>query len=47
MTPMIMISIKNETIDVHPRFVLSLPPDSIRLSSNIVILPYIQTPTET
>ena len=34
-------------IDVHPRFVFSLPPDSIRLSSNIVILPYfIQTPTD-
>src|SRR5579872_7500111 len=40
MTPMIMNSIPNETNDVQPRFVFSLPPDSIRLSSNIVILPY-------
>ncbi len=30
----------NATMDVRPRLVFSLPPDSIRLSSNIVILPY-------
>ncbi len=48
MTPMIMNWMGNETIDVHPRFVFSLPPDSIRLSSNMVILPKLpQTPTNT
>jgi hypothetical protein len=35
MTPTIMIWMANETMEVHPRFVLSLPPDSIRLSSNM------------
>jgi hypothetical protein len=36
----------NATIDVRPRLVFNLPPDSIRLSSNIVFLPeLLQTPT--
>src|SRR5579864_4963385 len=38
-TPMIMNCSRNETIDVHPRLVFSLPPDSIRLSSNMEISP--------
>src|SRR5579862_1421643 len=41
-TPTIMIWMANDTIDVHPRLVLSLPPDSIRLSSNIVVSPYFE-----
>src|SRR5215472_1494458 len=45
-TPIIMTCSANETSDVHPRLVLSLPPDSIRLSSNMVNLPKLsQTPT--
>src|SRR5581483_11204997 len=46
-TPMIMNCRMNETMDVHPRFVLSLPPDSIRLSSNMRFSPNVQTPTDT
>src|ERR1700752_865729 len=35
MTPTIMTCNAKETMDVHPRFVFSLPRASIRLSSNI------------
>src|SRR5437879_37068 len=38
-TPMIMNWIRNDTTDVHPRAVFSLPPDSIRLSSNMEFSP--------
>src|ERR1700756_421135 len=43
-TPMIMNWIRNETMDVHPRFVFSLPPDSIRLSSNMEFSPTFSDP---
>src|ERR1700752_4819934 len=35
MTPTIMTCKANEMMDVHPRFVFNLPPDSMRLSSNM------------
>src|SRR5438270_12941558 len=39
MTPTIMTCNMNETMEVHPRLVFSLPPDSIRLSSNMRFSP--------